>query len=254
MSVDAKTRADDLLAEAEVRRATGRIDEAIPLYREAASLYPPYASIELVAADSLFELGRYREAADAYGRVTDAVPEHEQAWLGRSNSLHLLGRHDEGSAMLARHDALESALVREDSSEAVGRYEMASTMDQRAASVTTMLRSLDDGVAEALHDFLVRAHDDPVGIDHDHLPLLASILVRFGIADFVHWYADGPAPNREWIRADVAKYLAANRRPPPIDRQQPIWGSPPPESVRRRDQTAHPRRVGARWLGRLFRR
>lgn len=60
-----------------------------------------------------------------------------------------------------------------------------------------------------LHHFLELAADDPDAMNRsqDYWAVLAEILVRFGMADTAYWYGDGPAPNREWIAADVQKYL-----------------------------------------------
>ena len=52
---------------------------AAPYYREAAELFPPYASFMLVAADSYLAGGKYRDAAAAYRHVIAAHPDHDQA-------------------------------------------------------------------------------------------------------------------------------------------------------------------------------
>ncbi len=269
----AHSRADELIAEANRLHGDGRTAEAIPLYREAAALFAPYATFELVAADSLFELGPLAEAAESYRRVVDAAPEHEQAWQRLALVLYQLGRRAEADQAMARFHQADAALVHEDVADIVERYHRSTDLDERERHVTRLLKSIDDGVSEVLHDFLERTHLEGTHREAgaDYAPVQASILVRFGMADFVYWYSDGPAPDRAEIERDMATYLATHDGPPPLDEQQPIWASPPPRGYRPSGKpenddnhttantrsAASPGRLGRalrRLFGRLFRR
>lgn len=232
--MDTQSRANELIEDANAYLAAGRVHNALPLYREAAGLFPHYASFELVAADKLYELGRREEAADSYRRVVDGVPEHEQAWQSLALVLYELGRVDEADQAMMRFNSLEASLKHEDAAaELVQRYHAAADLDDRAMLAGQLLHSLDEGAAEALHDFLRRSRKSRPGSGRDYAGLHASILVRFGMADFVYWYSDGPVPDRELIASDIEKYLRTHRRPPAPERQLPIAGSPPLPSVRR---------------------
>jgi len=234
VTVDAQSRANELIEDANAHLAAGRVHNALPLYREAATLFPRYASFELVAADRLYALGRREEAADSYRRVVEGVPEHEQAWHSLALVLYELGRVDEADQAMMRFNSLEASLKHDDDAdELVRQYHAAGDLGERAKLVEQLLHSLGDGVAETLHDFLERSRKSGPGSGHDVAGLQASILVRFGMADFVYWYSDGPVPDRALIASDIEKYLATHRRPPTPDHQLPIAGSPPLPSVRR---------------------
>lgn len=233
VDVDARSRADELIEDANAFLQAGRVHNALPLYREAATLFPRYASFELVAADQLYRLGRREEAAESYRRVVEGVPEHDQAWHSLALVLYELGHVDEADQAMRRSNALEAELKYEGADDLVQQYRAATDIDQRAGIAEQLLHSLDDGAAEALHDFLRRSRTERPAPGRDFAGLQASILVRFGMADFVYWYSDGPAPDRALIAADIDRYLAAHRRPPPSEHQLPIVGTPPLPSVRR---------------------
>ncbi len=190
-----KTKADALIAAANELLAVGDIEGASPMYVQAAALFAPYASFEIVAADKLRELGRREAAVASYQRVVAAVPEHAQAWESLALTLYELGRSDEANRAMMRANELGAELERD----------------------------------AALHDFLARSQHQ---VGADYAGLEASILVRLKTADFVDWYSDGPAPDSAAISEDVAKYLRSNPRPPSLEQQQPIWNSPPPTGSR----------------------
>lgn len=223
--MNAKTQADDLIVTANALLAAGDLESAIPLYVRAAELFAPYASFEIVAADKLHELGRSEEAVASYQRVVAAVPEHAQAWASLATVLYELGRVDEAHLAMTRSDELDAELVPDEAFEIVRQYFAVDDFDECARLAEQMLHSLGEGPSGALHDFLVRSRHR---VDEDHAALQASILVRFKMADFVYWYSDGPAPDREAIANDVDAYLRSHRRPPPLDQQQAIRTSPPP--------------------------
>lgn len=234
--MDAQSRANELIDDANAHLAAGRIHRALPLYREAATLFPRYASFELVAADELYALGRREEAADSYRRVVAGVPEHEQAWESLALVLYELARVEQADPAMMRHNALKAARKHGHASDAIRRYREAADIGERADAAGELLDSLDDGAAEVLHDFLVRSRRAEAGPGRDFAGLQAGILVRFGMADFVFWYSDGPAPDHSAIRADIDEYLSTHLRPPPPELQQPVSGSPPPDHVLRMRQ------------------
>ena len=78
-ATDTETRAYELIQRANALHSQGRPVPAIPLYKEAAEIYPPYASFHLVAGDLLAGLGQYADAAEAYGALLVTHPGHEQA-------------------------------------------------------------------------------------------------------------------------------------------------------------------------------
>lgn len=91
-------RANALIAQAGQHQQAHENDEAIRLYREAIALMadvPPYVSYNLVLGDLLFQLQRYREAAECYRQLVDAFPEHDQGWSGLGQALALLGEERE---------------------------------------------------------------------------------------------------------------------------------------------------------------
>lgn len=81
-----------------------RYQEALTQARRALERYPDSperASLELVAARSLFALEKYKEAAAAFAAFVDRYPDHREAaavryQLGYSNEI--LGRYDEAAA------------------------------------------------------------------------------------------------------------------------------------------------------------
>ena len=95
---------------------------------------------------------------------------------------------------------------------AIDDYWMTGGIATRARLAGRILR-LDGPEADAaLRHFLGVAAGDPDAMqrNQDYWAVLAAILVRFGMADDVYWYGDGPAPSREWIAADVERYLAGS--------------------------------------------
>ena len=90
--MDAQTQANQLIEKANALHAAGRGVAAVPLYREAAELFEPYASFNLVAADILMEYDQYEDAAVAYQGVLDEHPDHDQARDGLAAANKKLGR------------------------------------------------------------------------------------------------------------------------------------------------------------------
>jgi tetratricopeptide (TPR) repeat protein len=77
--METETRAYDMIQRANALHLQGRPIPAIALYREAAELYPPYASFHLVAGDLLAQLGQFQDAAEAYEALLQTHPDHDQA-------------------------------------------------------------------------------------------------------------------------------------------------------------------------------
>ena len=230
---EAQQRANELIARANDLHAQGRHDKAVPLYLEAAGLFPPYASFGLVAADSLQEAGKLRGAADAYRAVVEAVPDHDQAWRGLGVVLHELGDHDGGRHAILQAQAIVSGLDPETERSLIRRYLDAGDMIERAEVAAVLASSLNDRVPGILYDFLKRASRQRASLDSSYWGAVATVLVRFGMADFVHWYSDGTAPDVDRIRGDVEKFLAANPyAPTDVADLWPVYGSPPPYRTR----------------------
>lgn len=90
--MDDHARANQLIEKANTLHAQGRGVAAAPLYREAAALFPPYASFNLVAGDILMKYDQYADAADAYQAVLEEHPDHDQARASLDECNAKLGR------------------------------------------------------------------------------------------------------------------------------------------------------------------
>ncbi len=90
--MDHQTQANQLIEKANALHAAGRGVAAVPLYQEAASLFAPYASFNLVAADILMEYDQWEDAARAYQGVLDEHPDHDQARAGLAAANRKLGK------------------------------------------------------------------------------------------------------------------------------------------------------------------
>lgn len=90
--MDPQTRANELIEKANVLQAAGRGVAAAPLYQEAAALFAPYASFNLVAADTLMKYEQWEAAAEAYQGVVDEHSDHDQARAGVALANKMLGK------------------------------------------------------------------------------------------------------------------------------------------------------------------
>ena len=81
--IDAKQRADRLIADANALAADGKDGEAARLYVEAARVFDPYASFALVAADTFYGTRRFEDAATAYRIVVEATRNAARHGKGR---------------------------------------------------------------------------------------------------------------------------------------------------------------------------
>jgi tetratricopeptide (TPR) repeat protein len=70
---------DDLAGQAAVARASGRLEEALTLYRKAVAARPDWDEGRWYAATLLYELDRYAEAKDAFSDVLRREPAHAGA-------------------------------------------------------------------------------------------------------------------------------------------------------------------------------
>jgi hypothetical protein len=100
--MDDQTRANELIEKANALHAVGRGIAAVPLYQEAAGMFAPYASFNLVAADILMEFDQYAEAAAAYQGVLDEHPDHDQARDGLKAANKKLGKKEKGGLFKRR--------------------------------------------------------------------------------------------------------------------------------------------------------
>ena len=229
----AKVDADALIAEANRLHAEGDLSAAAPLYMKAAEGFAPYASFALVAGDSYWSIGDLLAAAASYRHTITAVPEHENAWQNLGDVLMLLGAADDGRQALVKAQAIDAGFVEGEVDAAIDRYWMSHEPLDRAAIVNRIATSDEPRVSPVLHDHLERSlHYGTTTGDLGHWSSIATALVRFGVADFLDWYSDGPAPNRTWVLQDVEKYLATHERPPAV--VWPVHFTPQPyHSIRR---------------------
>lgn len=224
--------ANVLVEEANAALAAGELDEAIGLYRAAIERFPAYASFELVIGDALYDAGRLTDAIAAYRATVDAVPEHDQAWERLADCLFRVGRRDEADQANRRHQELRAALQTGEADQRIEQYRSETDINRRAKIVCDLAYSLDEGVSRLLHEWLGEVYHDRRtgrhGSGNTFWSAVAFSLVRFGMADFVDWYTDGPAPSEQWLMEDVEKYLRKySTSPPAADRQQPIHFTPP---------------------------
>ena len=240
-----KERADRLVAEAKELNAAGDPKSAARRYAEAAAGFAPYASFALVAGDLLYIEEEFEEAAAAYRVVVEAVPEHDQAWHGLGRSLLACGEFEEGRAALVRSQAIASGVGYGDVSAAIEEYFATEDPLERGRILERVVRSDDGRLPWLLHQHVERAALLGTSIgDLDHWRPLATALVRLGISPHLDWYTDGPAPSREWIVEDVAKYLATHPEAP-----SDLW----PVAYGHADEVPRPVRQSRRrrrWLGR----
>ena len=140
----------------------------------------------------------------------------------------------------------EERITVEEVTDAIRSYWDARETDARVGPVLVLIQSRDERVSDVLVHFLRLAADDRVRMSRgqDYWAALAMIMVRFGMAGFVFWYSDGPAPDRNAIAADVDRFVSENSGPPPLERQQAIRSSPPPPPRKRGRQRPSGRR---RW-------
>ena len=100
--MDDQTRANELIKKANALQNAGRGVAAVPLYREAAELFAPYASFKLVAADTLMRFEQWADAAAAYQGVLDEHPDHDQARAGLKAANKKLGKKEKGGLFLRK--------------------------------------------------------------------------------------------------------------------------------------------------------
>ena len=101
-------RANELIEKANSYHSEGNKAAAVPLYQEAMELFPGYGMFNLVVGDSLRELGRPAEAADAYRALVELEPEHDQAWQSLGEVAHELGDEKAAKLALTKAEALRT--------------------------------------------------------------------------------------------------------------------------------------------------
>ncbi|MBB4694454.1 ATP-binding protein [Paractinoplanes abujensis] len=88
--------------------------EALPVMREAthraraAGDFPSFTRGLISVSDSLFELGRYAESADA---AAEGLPEADRIGVGRTTGVYLLANHAEALIALGRWDEADARLA-----------------------------------------------------------------------------------------------------------------------------------------------
>ncbi len=102
MAAPDQKKANEMIAAANEWLKKNDMDKAVAAFGQAMRLYPPYVSYELIIGDQLFKKKNFAEAALAYGRLADAMPEHDQAWGSLGKCLVLTGKYADGLQALDR--------------------------------------------------------------------------------------------------------------------------------------------------------
>jgi tetratricopeptide (TPR) repeat protein len=89
-------------AEAAKARESGRVDEAIALYRRAVTMRPAWAEGQWYLGTLLYEQGRPRDARAAFGRLIRAHPDHAGGFAMDGLCAFQLGAHEEALRLLLR--------------------------------------------------------------------------------------------------------------------------------------------------------
>jgi tetratricopeptide (TPR) repeat protein len=76
----ARTEFDRVVKDAAAARDAGRVDESIALYQKATRLRPSWAEGYWSVGTAFYELDRYAEAREAFGRVVRLQPKHAAAF------------------------------------------------------------------------------------------------------------------------------------------------------------------------------
>jgi tetratricopeptide (TPR) repeat protein len=103
-------QAYDLIKQAN-QLAAAEPEQAISLYQAAMALLPDspiMGAYNFPVGDMLFRLKRYSEAASAYQKAIDFVPEHAQAWCGLGQCQLMQGRYEDAVHSFEQSCSLES--------------------------------------------------------------------------------------------------------------------------------------------------
>lgn len=93
---------DDLASKAAKARDAGRLDEAIALYQQGVERAPDWIEGHWFLGASLYELGQFAQARDAFTRVLHLEPAHAGAFGMRGICAFHLGEHEQALRDLLR--------------------------------------------------------------------------------------------------------------------------------------------------------
>jgi tetratricopeptide (TPR) repeat protein len=109
----APRRFDAVSAAAATARDSGRLDEAITLYRQGLALRPTWDEGRWYLGSSLYELERHAEARDAFAALVKRQPGHAGAVAMQGLCEYELGRHDAALRTLLKARSLGIARNRD---------------------------------------------------------------------------------------------------------------------------------------------
>jgi tetratricopeptide (TPR) repeat protein len=109
----APARFDAVSAAAATARDSGRLDEAITLYRQGLALRPAWDEGRWYLGSSLYELERHAEARDAFAALVKRQPGHAGAVAMQGLCEYELGRHDAALRTLLKARSLGIARNRD---------------------------------------------------------------------------------------------------------------------------------------------
>ena len=208
-----------LLEEAGRLLTAGQTLQALARYRRVTDLDPADVVYELELCETLVAEGHLAEAEASLRRATRIRPEDAKAWSMFADVLERRGRDGEGRR-IRRSQGIDVA-----ADDPVGRYWDATTIDDRVRRVAELLPSDDERVPTVFEHFLrlTLTDDSAMQRGQDYWAVQASILVRVGMVEHEYEYSDGPAPDRDRIAADVARFLGRDTTEEPARRRFKWW-------------------------------
>lgn len=130
----------ELMAQGNVQRDRGQTSRAYQLYKQAASLNPADAAAQRQLADAAYALGKYDEAAAAYGKALAVEPDNVDLLRGVTESL-LAGGQSSAALPYAEHwvrlqpDDQSARLALARAQTLLGQYDQAEQSYQKAAEL-----------------------------------------------------------------------------------------------------------------------
>jgi tetratricopeptide (TPR) repeat protein len=161
LAPDARSRAQALLALANLHGRQGRTAAALDTLAQVEPLLPGHPAIDRVRGQALATVWRWSEASDAFAACAQKVPGDLEAWRLLATSLGSAGRDREALAAarqglklqprepdLLRVQALSMAALGDDSGEAFARALQYRTPDNGPAVKAACSRNVDGCAAE----------------------------------------------------------------------------------------------------------
>jgi tetratricopeptide (TPR) repeat protein len=140
--------------------AQGQLDEAVAKYEAAIALVPDsplYGAYYFPMGDMLVRLQRYREAATAYRKAVEFVPEHDQAWHSLGQCLLMTGDYEAAAQAFEQ----SAALVPQDAASwysAAVAYAKLNDEEHARACLKRALQLQPDWKAQAEQDALLKQY------------------------------------------------------------------------------------------------